>query len=123
MKPSLDVLYHSNHGSLQPQVEEIAKADGNYFYLSDGRKIFDAVGGAAATSVGHCDDRVKQAICKQLETVEYCRSTLFKTSASTELSQKLVATTNGAMKRAMIVNSGAQSSGLRLLLLTTGRRL
>ena len=85
----------------------VAKASGNYFYLMDGRKIFDAVGGAAAVSVGHCDPRVRDAICNQLMTVDYCRSTLFKTRASTELAKKLVATTRGVMKRAMIVSSGA----------------
>ncbi|KAK5728075.1 hypothetical protein LTS12_027369, partial [Elasticomyces elasticus] len=107
-EPRPDV-YHSSHGSLQPRVEQIARADGNHLYLSDGRKIFDAVGGAAATSIGHGDKRVKKAICNQLETVEYCRSTLFRTSASRDLSQKLVASTQGRMKRVVIVNSGAEA--------------
>ncbi|KAK5705817.1 hypothetical protein LTR17_021328 [Elasticomyces elasticus] len=107
-EPRPDV-YHSSHGSIQPRVEQIARADGNHLYLSDGRKIFDAVGGAAATSIGHGDKRVKKAICNQLDTVEYCRSTLFRTSASRDLSQKLVASTQGRMKRVVIVNSGSEA--------------
>ncbi|KAK3615483.1 hypothetical protein LTR22_027423 [Elasticomyces elasticus] len=66
-EPRPDV-YHSSHGSLQPRVEQVAIADGNHLCLSDGRKIFDAVRGAAATSIGHGDKRVKKAIRNQLDT-------------------------------------------------------
>lgn len=58
------------------------------------------------TSIGHGDERVKNAICNQIDTVEYCRSTLFSTKASTDLAAQLVRSTGGAMQRAMIVSSG-----------------
>lgn len=99
-------LYRSSTSALQPDVLEIAQASGNYFHFSDGRKIFDAVGGAAVTNLGHGDSRVQQAVYDQIGTVDYCRSTLFTTKASDEVSRQLVGTTNGAMKRAMIVSSG-----------------
>ena len=98
--------YNSKHGSLQPKVQQIVKAKGNYFHLADGSVVFDAVGGAAVTSIGHGDERVKNAICNQIDTVEYCRSTLFSTKASTDLAAQLVRSTGGAMQRAMIVSSG-----------------
>lgn len=98
--------YNSTHGSLQPKVQQIVKAKGNYFHLADGSVVFDAVGGAAVTSIGHGDERVKNAICNQIDTVEYCRSTLFSTKASEDLAAQLVRSTNGAMQRAMIVSSG-----------------
>lgn len=101
-----DLAYSSANGALQPKVQQIVKATGNYFHLSDGSVVFDAVGGAAVTSIGHGDVRVKNAICDQIDIVEYCRSTLFSTKASTDLAAHLVRTTGGAMRRAMIVSSG-----------------
>ena len=46
----------------------IAKAaEGPYYYLEDGRKVIDGVGGAAVTSIGNGHPKVIQAIKDQAD--------------------------------------------------------
>ncbi|KAK5743830.1 putative secondary metabolism biosynthetic enzyme [Elasticomyces elasticus] len=108
--PELRSPYRSSTSALQTKVHQIDKASGNYFHLSNGSTIFDAVGGAAVTNLGHGDKRIQDAICEQIATVDYCRSTLFTSKASNDLSRLLVGTTSGAMKRAMILSSGTEAN-------------
>lgn len=42
------------HRDLHHDFPELLRAEGHYLYLKDGRKIFDASGGAAVACVGVC---------------------------------------------------------------------
>ena len=94
------------HRKLDHEFLRVAKAKGQYLILDDGRRILDAVGGAAVTCLGHCDDRVIQAVMKQMNEVAYCATIYFTTTSFEELCQVLIDSTNGHMARAYIVNSG-----------------
>jgi adenosylmethionine-8-amino-7-oxononanoate aminotransferase len=48
-------------------------AEGSYIDLKDGRRVFDAVGGAAVACLGNSHPKVKQAIREQIEKVS-CKS-------------------------------------------------
>lgn len=48
---------HVLHRSLHHDPLRVIHAKGNYLYLNDGRKIFDATGGAAVACLGHGDER------------------------------------------------------------------
>lgn len=59
------------HRSLHSELPQAARADGNYIYLEDGRKLLDGSSGAAVSSIGHGNQRVIAAILNQLQTVDY----------------------------------------------------
>ena len=65
------------HRSLNKEPLHAVRAEGNYIYLQDGRKLLDGSGGAAVTNIGHGDKRVIAAILDQLQTVDYVHSGTF----------------------------------------------
>lgn len=79
---------------------------GNLLDTDDGRQIFDASGGAAVACIGHGNERVRNAVAKQMAEISYCCSSFYTNSAYEELSRLLIESTYGHMTRAYIVNSG-----------------
>jgi Aminotransferase class-III len=96
------LLYRNIHS---PPRQVVASA-GNYLTLGNGQQILDATCGAAVSCLGHGNERVKEAIVKQLDQVAYCLSIEFGTGAAEDLATELKNGTNGLMKKAYIVNSG-----------------
>lgn len=94
------------HRSLKIDFPRIVGGEGNYIVLEDGRRIFDASGGAAVACIGHGDSRVHDAIMAQLKQISYCATIFYTTDVCERLCQELVDSTHGVMKRAYIVNSG-----------------
>ncbi|KAI5921679.1 exocyst complex protein exo70 [Camillea tinctor] len=97
------------HRTLHREFPRIASGSGHYLTLEDGRKIFDASGGAAVACIGHGDARVHEAIVQQLSKVSYCSTSFYTTGVCEQLCQELVDSTHGAMKRAYIVGSGSEA--------------
>lgn len=110
-----------NYGVLYPKVltrpPRVVSSNGNYLHTDTGVEIFDATGGAAVACIGHNDWRVKNAILKQLNQVEYCYSPFFSTIPAENLAALLVESTGNAMTRVFIVSSG--NSRINLLSLNT----
>ncbi|KAF9891552.1 hypothetical protein FE257_004019 [Aspergillus nanangensis] len=88
---------------------KVVKAQGNYLQTQDGRQIFDATAGAAVASLGHNHPSIKQAMLKQLESVDYCYSPFFTTSAAETISSYLTESTGGEMPKVFIVSSGTEA--------------
>ncbi|CAF5117440.1 unnamed protein product [Rotaria sp. Silwood1] len=65
------------HRSLTYEPLQAVRAEGNYIYLKDGRKLLDGSSGAAVSSLGHGNKRVIAAILDQLQTVDYVHSGTF----------------------------------------------
>ncbi len=93
------------HRSLKVDFPRIIGGEGNYVILEDGRRVFDASGGAAVACIGHGNTRVHDAIVAQLKQISYCSTAFYTTGVYEELCQELVNSAPG-MKRAYIVNSG-----------------
>lgn len=91
---------------IQHETPLVVVSTRNWFIQDNGRKIFDMTGGAAVTCIGHADSRVKAAIMKQLNQVEYTRATQFRVETAQELAKFLVQSTNGEMERTMFVSLG-----------------
>ncbi|KAI8949057.1 pyridoxal phosphate-dependent transferase [Xylaria longipes] len=97
------------HRSLKVDFPRIVGSEGNYVILEDGRRIFDASGGAAVACIGHGNTRVHDAIAAQLKQVSYCSTIFYTTDVCEALCRELVDSTHGIMKRAYIVNSGSEA--------------
>ncbi len=48
-----------------PQLIEVAKAEGVYFYTPEGKEYFDLISGVSVSNVGHANSAVIEAICRQ----------------------------------------------------------
>jgi adenosylmethionine-8-amino-7-oxononanoate aminotransferase len=97
------------HRTLHESPKTVVKASGLTLTLNDGQQIIDATGGAAVACLGHGHEAVKQAIADQLNTVSYCHSLFYGTSAGEGLAASLVASTDYQMAKAFIVSSGSEA--------------
>lgn len=104
------------HRDLAADLLPMDTGKGNYIVVEDGRKIFDASGGAAVGCLGWGNERVIEAISQQMRKMPYCATIFYTTNVQEELCQLLVDSTGGQMARAYIVNSG-ESTVLMMLTL------
>lgn len=96
--------------SLNDELPLVVKGQGNYLYTDDGRKIFDASGGAAVSCLGHGNKKITKEIVQELEYgFPYVSSTIFANKASQELAALLIKSTDYLMGRAHISNSGSEA--------------
>jgi Aminotransferase class-III len=100
-------LYKQSHNDAYLKVES---ASGIWLNLANGQRILDATCGAAVSSIGHGNARVKKAIVAQLDQVSYCHPGFFRTSIAEQLADFLVDSTGGKMARACITGSGLLTS-------------
>ena len=98
--------YVYKHARSNDSYLDVESGDGLYLTLSDGRRILDATGGAAVSAIGHGNKRVRDAMVKQIEKIEYCYPGFFKISCTQQLADYLVNSTNGKMARACFLGSG-----------------
>lgn len=94
------------HRHLHKPPKRVISAQGNYLTLEDGRKIFDATGGAAVACIGHGNESVKAAVARQMDQVSYCHPLFFSSSGAENLANALIESTGGVMSKAFIVSSG-----------------
>lgn len=94
------------HRHLDHEFISLEKSAGNYLYTESGLKIFDGSGGPSVACIGWGNERVIDAITKQLRSAPFCATVFYTTRVAEELGRFLVNSTNGHMARAYIVNSG-----------------
>jgi len=124
--PSIRDLYFKHMGlpSAKPLAIEVAKAEGIYFYDTDGKRYTDLISGVAVSNVGHRHPRVVQAIEEQLDKYmhlmvygEYIQSPQVK------LAKKLNDQLPEGLDAVYFVNSGSEAieGALKLAKRHTGR--
>lgn len=59
--PIKSSIFHLGE-DVDKQLPVLVGGKGNYLYCNDGRKIFDASGGAAVSCLGHGNSRIAKAI-------------------------------------------------------------
>lgn len=58
-------LTHVAQTSPAPQLIEVARAEGVYFYTPEGKEYFDLISGVSVSNVGHANSAVVEAVCRQ----------------------------------------------------------
>lgn len=84
------------------------RAEGIYIIDTDGNRYIDVAGGPMATSVGHNDQRMKQAIIKQLDRYPYGHPGL-KRSRIAELCSAIASVAPGDLNVSTLVSSGSDA--------------
>jgi adenosylmethionine-8-amino-7-oxononanoate aminotransferase len=94
------------HRHLDHEFIPLERGEGKYLITEHGQKIFDGSGGPSVACIGWGNERVIDAVTKQLRTAPFCATVFFTTQVAEDLGRFLVDSTKGHMARAYIVNSG-----------------
>jgi acetylornithine/LysW-gamma-L-lysine aminotransferase len=86
----------------------IEKGKGCYLWDVDGNKFIDCMGGYGVALVGHCNDRVVNAIKKQADLLLTCHMSLYN-NVRLEFLEKLFLITPKNLTKVFFSNSGAES--------------
>lgn len=83
-------------------------AEGIYIYDTQGKGYMDIAGGPMATSIGHNDKRVKQAIIKQLDKYAYGHPMLIRSKIA-ELCSVIASVAPGDLNVSTLASSGSDA--------------
>jgi 4-aminobutyrate aminotransferase-like enzyme len=97
----------------EPLVVDHAKD--SYVYDAEGKEFLDFFGGILTVSVGHCNDKVAQAIHTQTEKLQHI-STLYANEPQVRLAEKLAQITPGRLEKSFFTNSGTEANETAVLL-------
>lgn len=115
-RPSTDGGRYAFVPGTTPADIVVSRAEGSYLYLSDGRAILDAAGGAMVCNIGHGRAEVAEAVAATLRAVDYVVPT-WATETRLRLRDRVVERwLPEGLTRAMFVSGGSEStdSALRL---------
>ncbi|MCH7911594.1 MAG: aminotransferase class III-fold pyridoxal phosphate-dependent enzyme, partial [Deltaproteobacteria bacterium] len=90
---------------------------------SNGKEYIDCVAGHGVANIGHCNDRVIEAIEKQARQLISCTGTFYNDTRALLL-EKLIGIAPKNLKRAFLCNSGAESieAAIKFARFTTRRK-
>ncbi len=86
----------------------VAKGKGCVLWDMDGKEYIDCMGGYGVALVGHCNERVVNAIKNQAEQLITCHMSLYN-NARIEFLNKLFTITPKSLNRVFLSNSGTES--------------
>lgn len=87
----------------------VVDSEGCYLYTEDGRKVLDFGSGVAVNNLGNKNQRVAEAIKKQLDTMIHVGHNVVYNESYVRLAEKLVELTGGDTK-VYFSNSGAEAN-------------
>lgn len=103
----MSAILHRKTDTVPPAV---AQADGLWVTDSDGRRYLDAVsGGAAVSAIGHRDERVRDAILRQLDAVSYAHGSFFTSEPAEELAAYLAGKAPAGLSKVVFCSGGSEA--------------
>ncbi|TFK74978.1 hypothetical protein BDN72DRAFT_886090 [Pluteus cervinus] len=84
-------------------------AEGSYIDLQDGRRVLDAVGGAAVCCLGNSHPKVMQAIKDQIDKVSYVYNMQLSNEPAEKLAKILIESSKGAFELCGFVSGGSEA--------------
>jgi 4-aminobutyrate aminotransferase-like enzyme len=102
------------HYFAEPLVIERAKDQ--YVWDADGNQYLDFFGGIVTVSVGHLNEKVREAIHRQVDKLHHV-STLFPTEPQAALAKKIATVTpGGELTKSFFTNSGTEANETAVML-------
>lgn len=83
--------------------------DGCYLIDAQGKRYFDASGGAAVSCLGHSNDAVRQAIKDQVDQLAFAHTGFFTSEPAEELADLLIAQAPDGIDRVYLVSGGSEA--------------
>lgn len=104
---SLSEIYKENFMNTYSQQLSIVKGDGSHLFDSNGKSYIDFTSGIGVSSLGYGNEKLKEGIKTQVDTLMHCSNIFF--NDSTILAGEALVKASG-MKRVFFSNSGAESN-------------
>ena len=117
-------LRHVAQTSPAPQLIEVARAEGVFFYTPEGKPYYDLISGVSVSNVGHANRAVVEAV--QRQAAEYMHIMVYGEMVErpqVEFAQLLAQTLPSPLDSVYFLNSGAEAveGALKLAKRYTGR--
>lgn len=87
----------------------LAKASGMHYWTPDGRQILDAVAGLWCVNAGHGRPEIKEAVARQLETLDYAPPFQMGHPGAFELANRVTEIAPAGLDHVFFVNSGSEA--------------
>ena len=87
----------------------LARAEGIYYYTSDGRKLIDGTSALWCVNAGHCREKIVKAVQKQVAELDFAPAFQMGHPLAFEFADKLAQMAPGDLKRVFFTNSGSES--------------
>src|SRR5271163_4778080 len=87
----------------------LARAEGMYYWTSDGREVLDGVSGLWCVNAGHGRREITEAVTRQLGTMEFAPAFQMGHPIAFELANRLAKIAPPGMDRVFFTNSGSES--------------
>lgn len=92
----------------------LARAKDQYVWDADGNQYLDFFGGILTVSVGHCNEKVNQAVHAQVDTLQHV-STVFPTEPQAALARKIAEIAPGPGWKSFFTCSGTEANETAIL--------
>jgi len=87
----------------------LARAEGMYYWTSDGREVLDGVAGLWCVNAGHGRREITEAVTRQLGTMEYAPAFQMGHPIAFELANRLARISPAGLDRVFFTNSGSEA--------------
>src|SRR6202521_3275573 len=87
----------------------LARAEGMFYWTSDGRQVLDGVAGLWCVNAGHGRREITEAVTKQLQTMEFAPTFQMGHPIAFELANRLAKIAPPGLDRIFFANSGSES--------------
>src|SRR5690554_4020237 len=88
----------------------VVKAEGNWLYDDQGRKIFDSLSGLWTCGAGHSRKEIQEAVAQQLGTLDYAPAFQFSHPLAFQLADKVATLMPGSLNHVFFTNSGSDAT-------------
>lgn len=102
-------MTHIIHRNPRSPLPLAAYGDGAYIVDRDGKRYFDASGGAAVSCLGHAHAEVRAAVREQMDRLEYAHTSFFTTEAAESLAALLAERSPPGLGNAYFVAGGSEA--------------
>jgi beta-alanine--pyruvate transaminase len=101
----------------------INRAQGVYYYTTDGREIVDSASGLWCCNAGHCHPKIVEAISKQAAEYDYVPPFQMGHPVAFEFAQRIADMLPGDLNRIFFTNSGSEATDTALKIAVAYQRL
>ena len=84
-------------------------AQGAYYTLADGRRVFDCLSGLWCCPLGHAQPKIVEALTRQASTLDYATAFQFANPVTLSLAQRLAELAPPGLNRVLFTNSGSEA--------------